>query len=55
MKNVQVTLDARNKVTGKEINKSIKQVANTKEPVGFVGTLKNGLKFIVEQGKVILL
>jgi len=54
MKNVQVTQNARDKVTNKELTKSIKEVSTITERVGFVGTLTNGLKFIVKHGKVLL-
>jgi len=55
MKNVQVTQDARDKVTSKELTKSIRAVAVTTERVGFMGTLGNGLRFIVQKTKVLLI
>ena len=54
MKDVQVKQGLWKEVSTKELTKSIKEVSKTDKPVGFVGTLSNGLKFIVKKGIVLL-
>lgn len=54
MKDVQVREGLWKEISGKELTKGIREATKIKEPIGFVGTLTNGIKFIVKRGSVLL-
>ncbi len=54
MKNVVITFEAREKVTGKELVKSVNKIKTSTNEVGFTGKLANGIKYIVRRTAIVL-